>query len=135
MAKKRIATFLAPNKGLSVAGDFAYAFSGIHQAAQSTYTMFDFTSGNYTVVGEITVSGAINDASAGVGLTSVFTISMNGTKIMHLKTDTATETMPTAVVVPILIPPYTKFELDAIDNGSTANVETSVSIVGRVYDA
>ena len=133
MAKKRTATFLGPNKGLSIAGNHAYAYSGVKQANTATYTLFNFTSGNYYFVGEITVSGATDNASPGVGLTSVFTVSMNGTQIMLLKTDTDQEDMPTTVVVPILIAPYTVFELDGIDNGTTANRETSASIVGRIY--
>ena len=126
-------SFTGPAEALEVIGDHAYAYSGVHQGATSAYTMFNFTSGNYYFVGEITVSGAIDDNSPGVGFTSVFTISMNGTQIMFLKTDTDQEDMPTALVVPILIPPYTAFELDGIDNGATANRETSASIVGKIH--
>ena len=45
MAKKRTATFLGPNKGLSIAGNHAYAYSGEITLPNATETtMLDFAS-------------------------------------------------------------------------------------------
>ena len=56
MAKRRIATFLAPNKGLSVAGDYAYAYNQVGtDQLQSIANTLEFTTGNYLTVGHWTV--------------------------------------------------------------------------------
>ena len=126
-------SFTGPAQALEIMGEHAYAYSGLLPSDTSEYTMFNFTSGNYYFVGEVTVAGACDDTSPGVGLTSVFTLSMNGTNLMILKTDTDQEDMPTTAVVPILIPPYTQIKLVALDNGAVGGRDTSASLVGRIY--
>ena len=62
MAKKQIATFLGGQLGLSTIKDHAYAYSGQigTENTQSLTDMLRFTTGDYYLVGEWTVSGAIN---------------------------------------------------------------------------
>ena len=118
---------------LNYIGNHAYAYSGMFTPAISTYTMLSFTTGSNYLLSEITVSGATDSTTTGNGLTSVFVISLDGQEVMRLKTDTDQEDMPTYAVIPFLIPPYSKVEITGIDNGTTAQRKTSVSIVGRVY--
>jgi len=56
MARKQIATFLAPNKGLSIVDNHAYATSGIIPdggSGSAATTMLDFTTGKGYIVGKI----------------------------------------------------------------------------------
>jgi len=120
-------------KEIHVIGNHAYGFSGLFDSATSEYTMFEFTSGNYYLVGELTVSGAIDDTSPAVGLISVFTLSMNGTNLMFLKADTDGEKSPMTISMPILIPPFTVVKLVGIDTGAVSARQTCASLVGRIY--
>ena len=63
MAKKQIATFLGGQLGLSTyQGSMPNAYSGQigTENTQSLTDMLSFTTGDYYLVGEWTVSGAIN---------------------------------------------------------------------------
>ena len=56
MAKKRIATFLGPQLGLTVLGDHAMAMSGIISAGatqDTPDTLLSFTTGDFYFVGTI----------------------------------------------------------------------------------
>ena len=131
MAKKRIASFLAPNKGLSVAGDHCYAFSGSVLNASTggpNNTALKFTSGDYYAVADI--SWVSNSASTSQD--EYFRITMNGVTVWDGRfnaADIATNEQP----LPFLIPPYTKVEV-LWGMQSDARYVTVV-LVGRVYDA
>jgi len=137
MAKKQIATFLGPNKGLSVVGDFAYAYNQIDTAQlQSITNTLDFTTGKYVFVGEWTVSGSVNKDSVSVtGGIDQFYLKLNGSIVISLKTDTGEEDMPTSLTVPVIIPPLTKVEVSANCTVDNDNWLVSNSLIGRVYDA
>jgi len=52
MAKKQIATFLAPSKSLVIAGEYAYAYSGFitSPASTDTFTLLQFKTPNNVIV-------------------------------------------------------------------------------------
>ena len=51
MAKKNVATFLGTQKGLSIVGNYCYAYSGVVRANGSDTTALDFHTGDSTIVG------------------------------------------------------------------------------------
>jgi len=127
MAKKRIATFLAPNKGLSIAGDHAYAASGAIQNAGTAgpdTTLLDFTTGNYVFVGMLDFTN-----TARLGHDVYLNVTFNGIVI------SSTEENSTGIVpmrFDYLIPPLTTV---TVKWGSNATYDGSAFMVGRVYDA
>jgi len=137
MAKKQIATFLGPNKGLSVVGDFAYAYNQVVSSDLQTPTnTLEFTTGKYLFVGKWIVSGTVNkDGVSETGGIDQYYLKLNGNTVMSLKTDTGEEDMPTSLVVPVIIPPLTKVEVLADCTVNNANWLVSNTLIGRVYDA
>jgi len=133
MAKKNIATFLGPNKGLSVVGDHAYAYSGEYSAKNSEQTILDFTIGSYLFVGDIIMSGPMKTADIGVGNVAGFILLLNGVNTMLYKVETTQEDSPMTISIPILIPPRTKVELKVISDVTATDQFTTASLVGRVY--
>ena len=134
MAKKRTATFLAPNKGLSIAGDYAYAYSGTFTSLNSSQTMLDFTTGSDIIVGRVHCNGAVNVADVNAGLVDAFTVTMNGQTIALLKTETGSERQ-WAAWVDVVIPPFTHVTVTTIAAGSNAGYLTTALITGKVHNA
>ena len=126
-------SFTGPAEALEIVGDHGLALSGLFPSDSSAYTMLNFTSGNYYLVGTLTCSGAIDNTSPTVGMISVFTLSFNGTEVMMLKTDTDGEKSPMTISMSILIPAYTEVKLEGIDTGVSATRQTGASIVGRIH--
>jgi len=129
MAKKQIATFLAPGKGLSIADNHAYAYSGgiiSAGAASADTTYLKFTSGNYYIVGTL----SIYEKNAGNG-ERFSDISFNGVNVIQMKADTNPDWLDN-FPIPILIPPHTEVEVKC---GFSGGELFSVVIVGRVYNA
>jgi len=133
MAKKQIATFLGPQKGLTIAGDYAYAYSGTVQASQSNATLLEFTTGKEIIVGEITCAGAVDNTDSETGCITAWTLTMNGLEVTNMKTETLQEDSPMFTVYPILLPPHTAIKLIVLSNTTVG--KCSAIIVGRVYDA
>jgi len=120
---------------LNVVGDFAYAYNEVGSGDLQTPTnTLDFTTGNFLFVGEWTVCGTVNkDAVSTTGGIDQFYLKLNGITIMSLKTDTGEEDMPTRLVVPVIIPAYTKVEALADCTVSNSNWLVSNSLTGRIY--
>jgi len=135
MAKKRIATFLAPNKGLSIAGDHAYAYSGMFGANTAEQTMLDFTSGNYYIVGRITFTGSVKANAPQSGSISAALVLFNGLPIAILKTDGLNESQPTVAYSDIIIPPNTVVKVTVESADTDADNQGSAIITGRIYNA
>jgi len=138
MAKKRTATFLGSQLGLTVTpSGYAYAYNEIGTGQlQSIANTLSFTTGDYVFVGKWTVSGSINSTGvSGTGGIDQFYLKLNGTVVMSLKTDTAEEDMPNSFVVPVIIPPLTKVEALAVCALNNDVWLVSNTLTGRVYDA
>jgi len=128
MARKQIATFLAPNKGLSIVGNHAYSYSGVVGITDSETTMNEFTTGNYYLKGTIQISY--------LELTSIdinYRIYLNGLVVQgYLAYETAGASEPDNLI-PLIIPPNTSCKIaGTAANGSPDHCAT---FVGRVYDA
>jgi len=129
MAKERIATFLAPNKGLSIAGNHAYAYSGVitvASASSADTTALKFTTGNNYFVGDLSLQ---SDENAGNILYT--TASLNGSVILAWKWDLSSSSgQGTDWPQPLLIPPNTEVEIKV---GAGDTVVFTVQLVGKVY--
>jgi len=135
MAKKRTATFLGPNLGLSTIGEHAYAYSGLFAASTDDQTALSFTSGNYYMFGWIQLNGAVDDDAPGSTAGTSLKVSFNGMPIFILVTGDQSLRMEKTPRQKIIIPPWTKV-IAVLDNTSTeADQYSSVVITGRVYDA
>ena len=135
MAKKQIATFLAPSKGLSIAGDHCYAISGTFPASTTAASMFNFTTGNYYAVIQLQCNGYINLAAIGGGALGAWEIKLNGNTVALLKVTGSDETSPYTSTQDMIIPPNTKMELECTSTANDASFLTTATITGRVYDA
>jgi len=135
MARKRIATFLGPNKGLSVLQSHAYAFSGLIVAHTDDQTALSFTTGNFYVVGYLQLNGAVDDDSpADVTLTAV-KVSFNGQGLFILVTGNNVHRTSRSIRQKIIIPPLTEVIAIVDHEAIAADQYSSVVITGRVYDA
>jgi len=135
MAKKRIATFLGPSEGLVILGDHCVAYSGSFAASTTPATRLLFTTGKYYIVGEIRLCGMIDETTAANGRICTMTVKMNGSKVLFAKTAAAEEDMPSADVVPIIIPANTQVEVIQDANDDEAAIVGSISVTGKIYTA
>ena len=129
------ASVAATGLGIRYVGDYAYAYSGMHNVAASNVEHLSFTSGSGVIVGKISCMGSVDTTNASLGGVTAFTISYNGVITFKIKTDTENEDMPSVQTVPIIIPPLTLVEVNADSNNADAGLETSATITGRVYGA
>ena len=135
MAKKQITTFLAPNKGLVIAGNHAYAYAGLFGTQNSEFEMLNFTTGNYYIVGQFTCNGAVRMDLVDTGSISGYLLKLNGTGVLSVKVDTNDKDSPGQAFMEALIPPHTEVILSCICTENTATEKVSASYTGRVYDA
>ena len=113
MAKKQIATFLAPSEGLSVLGDHAYAYSGSVSFDNSGTIALNFQTGKYYAVSKLTW-----DVVGTSGDDVTLTLSLNGVNVFKPQLFDANH----EIVPPLhfIIPPLT--ELKLIFTNSNTNV-------------
>ena len=126
-------SFTGAAQALEVAGDFAYAYSGQFGASGTEVTHLEFTSGNFTFVGRMTVNGAVDIADIGNGRLTIFILTFNGTVISLLKTETLEEDMPNSIYNDIIIPPYTDVKVTAISDAGSSTRKTTVLMTGNIY--
>ena len=118
MAKKQLTTFLGPNKGLSIAGDFAAAYTGAQASHTTKFTVLSFTTGNYLFVGEFQLNGAINlNDPTDINQTNA-TIKLNGNVVSLLTSGNGAIDAPMSQTQAVLIPANTEvtveFDMDNI---------------------
>jgi len=132
MAKKKIATFLGPNKGLSVVGNHAYAFSGILEADNggSGTDYLSFTTGNYYSVVSIQCYNTQNDSAI-----INWEFELNGTKIMEYSQE-GRVALPFHVPEgnKLIIPPHTAVIVRGVAaGGAGTEIDGAVTLTGRIY--
>jgi len=132
MAKKRIATFLGPNKGLSVAGNHAYAYSGKLALSNTTTTALEFTTGNYLTVVDLFVGFDITGLQSGNEIG--YEVYFNGIEIMDVVSNYSASWMITGGSTPkFVIPPYTQVRVDLFTDDASG-IQMAAMLTGRVYD-
>jgi len=122
---------------LNYIGKHVYATSGSFPDTQSQATMLKFDTGNAYIVGQFSFFGSTHTdqtaGSIGAGNTNNFQVLMDGQTVAVVKTDTNQEDMPAEIVIPMLLPPNTKFEIKVVSAGAAADYSTQVSFLGEVY--
>ena len=130
MAKKQIATFLGPNKGLSVVGNRVYAFSGAIGVDGTEKDLLNFTTGDDLIPCTIQfnyVQAATEDF--------FYRVYFNNQLVQGYLTTHSTQYTSPDNLIPIIIPPLTSVKLTA-QNVDDNNERTQlVSITGKVLDA
>jgi len=132
MARKRIATFLGPNKGLSVAGDYAYAYGGLFASSTTETNELLFTTGNYLFVGIFQLNGPVDDDAPGSINKSMAKLSLNGNPICII-TNASGDSGPFDIRQNIIIPSNTEVRVDVVADGNESDRYGSVTITGRIY--
>jgi len=128
MAKKQIATFLAPNKGLSTLGNHSYAYSGLKASDGTNETTYlEFTTGDYYCVGIMSF-----DYAGEENTTFTPRIYFNNSNIAEPTTKYGDAEPIKPVDVHILLSPRTVIK-STCQLGSAGNC--AVRFTGRVYDA
>jgi len=129
MAKKQIATFLGPQLGLSIAGDHAYAYSGVLDIGAET-AMIEFTSGNFVFVGTVQFNYVELN-----GYLFQYRFYLNGVALQgYLEpSGSSGDPQPPTSIIPIIIPPNTVVKCTA-ENLTDGTLQNQVcSMVGRIY--
>jgi len=133
MARKQIATFLAPNKGLSIAGEFAYAYNST-AASTTASEILSFTTGKELIKGWIQFNGFVQPGNPATGTIGTLDIAFNGQRVITLKTETELETSsPHSIRCPIIIPPLTAVTASIDSAADEGAMFATVVINGRVY--
>ena len=128
MAKKRIATFLGPQLGLSVIGSHAYAFSGaVTDIVQADNTMLDFNTGSEYIKSVFRFNTQTTDDDIR------FTISFNG-QIVQGYTIGSSNNHAFQEGLRIIIPPFTRVKCFGYNESSSTNRTAYASVSGRVYE-
>jgi len=82
MAKKQIATFLGPSLGLSITGDYCYAYSGGINLNNESKIFLEFRTGKYTVVAGVQTTVKLGGLNVGKRIQTK--ISLNGSPIIDM---------------------------------------------------
>jgi len=130
MAKKNIATFLGPNKGLSVLGDHAYAYARVSTSAAGSAdtTALLFTTGNYYTVFDYI--GFVNTENAtNVCYVEIF---MNNAEVFVALYNNPQD-MRDDQPLQLIIPPHTKFEFKV--GQASGGTSWSVIMTGKIHRA
>lgn len=128
--------FTGPAEALEIIGDHAYAYSGQHGINSSAVvTHFQFTTGNYYLVGKLYCNGATSQLPNNTqsGSVTVWDLSFNGVIVIGLKTETNEEDSPSTSSCKLIIPPYTEVNLVGGSDVTSADRKTNAVIVGRIY--
>lgn len=131
MVKKQIATFLGPNKGLSIVGDHCYAFTGVIETTTSFQTFLDFQSPakRYIEAHLDVIWGEFSGDSI------EWNLLMNGVEVIDsLNSHTSSYYFP-ITHSHFIIPPSTRVVWRIINNSSSNTRNVSAVLRGTVYNA
>lgn len=124
-------------KDIRYIGQYCYGFSGAFGAANTSQTMFDFTTGSGYIVATLTMTAPIRMTSGNItaGVTRGYQLDLNSQTVGLYKTESNEEDMPTVIEAQILIPPFTGVVLTCIDHTNDATYLGTANLTGRVYGA
>jgi|TARA_Y100000310_G_C19985066_1_gene491552 hypothetical protein len=132
MAKKQIATFLAPNKGLSIVGNHAYGYSGVLDIGADETDMLSFTTGNYYFVGTLQFNYLERQ-----GETFQYKFYLNNLVVqgfIEAGGSTGEPNAPTTFMN-VIIPPNTLVKATAQNILDAATRDQVCNMAGRIYNA
>jgi hypothetical protein len=122
--------------GIRYVGDYAYAFSGAYEAATTAFTMLEFTTGSGVLRAEFCLNGLVRfTADVDQGGDCGFQISLNDVIVAILRLDTVSTSPggPGALFSRMILPPFTKVEVQGVSKEDNANEHMSCNMHGRVY--
>ena len=125
---KQVATFLAPNKGLSVLGDHCYAYSGSVAVGTAETTLLEFVTGKFYVVGRIHFSKNTFD-----GDDMQYQLYLNNSVVLGF-TDQYSANDFADNSYPIILPPLTLIKATSNDDTGDNARAVLCSITGKVYE-
>ena len=121
--------FTGPAEALEIAGNFAYAYSGVIDADTSDTTFLDFSTGNFLTVGKFEFFYTETPTVSGGEV--LYTIKMAGTTIAQFTDRRDIRATPTYRPIRVIIPAYTPI-LATIKSLSAPN-EHAMTFTGRIY--
>ena len=126
-------SFTGPAQALDIYGDFAAAYTGLHAATVTGFTVLSFTSGNYLFVGEFQLNGAVSLTVPSSQSQTIAQIKFNGIAVSVINTGNVAIDAPLSITQALIIPAYTKVtvEFDMADN--QAAQFASGTLIGRIY--
>ena len=128
------ASVVLPGLSLNYAGDFVYAFGGLIQINDSAVTHLSFTSGTGIISAKISMTGAVKASDINNGEAVLFICYLNDSAVFNVKLNPKLEGLPGETIMPIIIPPFTKVEVQATSVSTAADYVCSCVLAGRVYD-
>jgi len=136
MAKKRIATFLGPNQGLSMIGSHCYGYSGTLNVTAETVTALDFTTGTGYILGNF--SFLLDTTNLTAGQEVGYSVSINGSQVAIAKggepAGSGLNTVSTPYELSLILPPFSAVVVSLISTDSDP-IPMGITFTGRVYDA
>ena len=128
MSPKQIATFLAPNKGLTVIGSHCYAYSGIVAVNNDENFALDFHSGKQYIVCKIQFN-----IPAVTGDDYLYQVYLNGNVVQSYNSQETVDRAKPDSVMHLVIPPLTHVQCSIANITDTSANDNIVSLIGRVY--
>ena len=125
---KNIATFLAPNLGLSIVGNHAYAYSGVIAVDNNETDLLNFKSGKIYIIG--TFQPSIHEDTSD---NMFFKVYINGVEVSATLIGSTTSGTPFEETE-ILLPPLTNLKITCDNDSSSSARSVAASFVGRVYE-
>ena len=128
-------SFTGSSSSIELVGDFCFAYPGLLQATDDSFhTVMEFTTGNYTVVGRIQISGMIDDTNFGQGKGAVGRVSLNGTAQVMMRCGAGlTSDSPAQAWQDFVIPPYTEVKGELAASEADSNAYSAMILTGRIY--
>ena len=133
MAKKRIATFLGAQKGVSIVGDHFYAYSGGLPASTTSTVALNFTTGDEYLLGKVQVNQALQYAAANVTAVNM-QISINGEVVALMIVGYIGADSETIGTQDLLLPPHSTIEISLRFDADQSAQLSCVTYTGRVYN-
>jgi len=132
MSKKNITTFTGTQKGLTVIGDYCYAYTGNHPANTTSVEGLNFTTGKYIIVGKFQLNQAIGNADSSSGASSYAQIELNGNIVSHMHSGGSSRD-PLEIQY-LVIPPNTEVIVRLYSDEDQATRYITGVLTGRVYN-
>lgn len=126
-------SFTGTAEAIEIIGDHCFGYSGTFPASTTAASMFNFTTGNYYAVIQLQCNGYINLAAIGGGALGAWEVKLNENTVAFLKVTGSDETSPYITTQDMIIPPYTKVEVECTSTANDSSFLTTATISGRIY--
>lgn len=113
-------------------GEFAYAYSGGFGASTSPITGLDFTTGAEYLVGQLTLSLAVQDSAAS-NSAAFSNVDLNGELICNMQAGFAGADSVPSNTIDVIIPPFSRLQANLYSDENQSNRKLTLMFTGRVY--